>query len=57
MTKFFSDIALDGASPLTLLLSKYMNAKVMGEFTFDEFQTGFKALNCSSTEELKKKMP
>ena len=28
----------------------------MGFYTFEEFQTGFKALNCGSVEEMKKKM-
>lgn len=31
--------------PVTLLISKYMNAETMGFYTYEEFETGLKALN------------
>lgn len=54
MEKFFNDIGLDPASPLTLLISKYMEAKTMGFYTFDEFQTGFNNMRSGSIQDLRK---
>lgn len=48
MAKFFNDIGVDAASPLTFLISKYMEAKTLGFYTFDEFKTGFANMRCGS---------
>jgi hypothetical protein len=57
MEKFFKDLGVDPMDPVTLQLSKYMQANTMGVYTLDEFETGFRALGVSSISELKKKLP
>ena len=34
LEKFFGDLGLDPSSPLSIVLSKYMKASTMGEYTF-----------------------
>jgi hypothetical protein len=55
--KFFEDLGVDPMDPVTLLVSRYMKAETMGFYTQQEFETGMKALNCSTTQELKHMMP
>lgn len=52
--KFFNDIGVDAASPLTLLISKYMDAKTMGFYTYEEFSNGFNNLRCGTVQEMRK---
>ena len=42
--------------PVTLVISKYMQAECMGVYTFEEFERGFKALGVTSIQELKNKL-
>ena len=39
--------------PVTLVISYYMDAKNMGEFTKSEFKAGFEALEASSVDDLR----
>jgi hypothetical protein len=55
--KFFEDLGVDPMDPVTLLVSRYMKAETMGFYTQQEFETGMKALNCSTIQELKHMMP
>ncbi len=42
---------------VTLVLSKHMGAETMGEFSFEEFDRGFKDLGAQSISDLKTKLP
>lgn len=56
--QFYSDLGVDPqADNITLLISYYMDAKTMGEYTWEEFKFGFNKLGVSSTAELKSKLP
>lgn len=51
--EFFEDLGVDSMDPVTLVISYYMDAKNMGEYTKTEFKTGFEAMGVSSIAELK----
>lgn len=51
--EFFSDLGVDAMDPVTLVVSYYMGAKNMGEYSQTEFINGFKALGWSSIHDLK----
>ena len=55
--KFFADLGVDPMDMVTLVISKHMNAETMGEYTFEEFDKGFKELGCQSISDLKNKLP
>ena len=55
--KFFTDIGVDPMDPVTLLISKYMGAETMGFYTWEEFESGFKALGANSIEDVRNKLP
>jgi len=55
--KFCEDLEVEPSDPITLVISRYMGAAVMGEYTKEEFFKGFQRLNCKSVKELKKKLP
>jgi len=42
---------------LQLIISYYMNAQAMGEFSKEEWTSGLVKLSCDSIESLKKKLP
>jgi len=54
--EFFNDLDVDQMDPVTLVISYYMGAKNMGEYSKSEFKQGFQALNWSSLAELKSKI-
>lgn len=48
--KFYSELGVDAqADTITLLISYYMGAQTMGEYTWDEFKFGFNKLGVSTT--------
>mmetsp|Transcript_10145 Transcript_10145/g.17665 ORF Transcript_10145/g.17665 Transcript_10145/m.17665 type:complete len:248 (-) Transcript_10145:498-1241(-) len=51
------DLAVQPEDEVMLVISSYMNAKTMGEFTKEEFSTGMFKMGCDSSEKLKKKLP
>mmetsp|Transcript_8845 Transcript_8845/g.22747 ORF Transcript_8845/g.22747 Transcript_8845/m.22747 type:complete len:173 (+) Transcript_8845:361-879(+) len=51
------DLKVDPSDPVTLVISKYMGAGVMGEYTKQEFFRGFQRLECDSVAALGKKLP
>lgn len=55
--EFFADLDVDSMDPVTLVISYFMNAKNMGEYSKTEFKTGFEAMGCSSMADLKRKIP
>ena len=55
--RFCEDLEVDPSDPITLVISMYMDAAVMGEYTKEEFYRGFQRLNCDSIKALKKKLP
>ena len=57
LQKFFNDIGVEPVDPVTLLISKYMQAKTMGFYTWEEFECGFKSLGAQSIAEFKQKLP
>lgn len=54
---FCEDLKIDPSDPITLVISKYMGAQVMGEYTQEEFLRGFQRLGCETVDALKKKLP
>jgi len=44
INQFLDDLELDPLDPVTLVISFYMDAKNMGEYTQTEFVRGFKKL-------------
>mmetsp|Transcript_6970 Transcript_6970/g.14617 ORF Transcript_6970/g.14617 Transcript_6970/m.14617 type:complete len:186 (-) Transcript_6970:205-762(-) len=57
IAKLCEDLGVDPTDPITLVISRYMGAAVMGEYTKEEFFRGFQRLNCDSVKALKKKLP
>ncbi|WZN63947.1 defective in cullin neddylation protein [Chloropicon roscoffensis] len=55
--RFCDDLGVDPSDPITLVISRYMAAATMGEYTKDEFFRGFQRLNCDSVSAMKKKLP
>lgn len=55
--QFCEDLGVDPSDPVTLVISMYMGASVMGEYTKDEFCKVFQKLNCESVKELVSKIP
>ena len=55
--QFCADLGVDPSDPITLVISRYMGANVMGEYTKEEFFRGFQRLNCDSVKAMKKKLP
>lgn len=54
--EFFTDLGIDPMDPVTLVISFYMQAKTMGEYTKAEFKRGFEEMGCSSVSDLKRKL-
>jgi DCN1-like protein 1/2 len=48
---------VDPMDIVTLVISKHMGAETMGEYSFEEFDKGFKDLGVQSINELKGKLP
>lgn len=44
VSEFFNDLGVDQMDPVTLVISYYMEAKNMGEYTKTEFKQGFEKL-------------
>ncbi|CDW86113.1 UNKNOWN [Stylonychia lemnae] len=58
ITLFFEHLGVNVASdPVVFLISYYMDAKTMGFYTLEEFQTGMMKLGVSSIDDLRKKLP
>jgi len=55
--QFCADLGVDPSDPITLVISRYMGANVMGAYTKEEFIRGFQRLNCDSVKAMKKKLP
>ena len=52
---FFKDLGLDAETDITVLLvSKYMGATQMGEYSYDQFKKGCEALGCENIADWKK---
>ena len=49
---FFKDLNIDPMDPVTLVISYYMEAKNMGEYTSSEFVKGFSKMECNSLPDL-----
>lgn len=54
---FCQAMQVDPQDPVMLVLSYYMQAKSMCNYTRQEFQTGLESLACYSMEELRRKIP
>ena len=52
-----ADIGVEPADVVTLVVSYFMKAANMGEFTHDEFITGMRAMGCDTAAKLKDKIP
>jgi len=52
-----ADIDVEPADVVTLVLSYFMKAVNMGEFTKDEFVGGMRAMGCDTAAKLKDKLP
>lgn len=52
-----SDLGVEPADVVMLVIAFYMNAATMGEFTKDEWSSGLLKLSCDTLDKLKKKMP
>lgn len=55
--QFFKDLNIDPMDPVTLVISYYMEAKNMGEYTLSEFTKGFTQLQCNSIADLVYQIP
>lgn len=44
VSKFYAELGLDLEDPVVLLISFYMDAQNMGEYSQEEFEKGMKAI-------------
>ena len=58
LQQFFEDLGINGGTDIiTMYISYKMNEANMGTITQQEFMTGFRAMNVSTMEDLKKRVP
>lgn len=57
MGRFCEDLAVDPSDIVMLVLSWYLNAKTMCEYTRDEFIGGLAKLGCDSIEKIRRRLP
>lgn len=54
---FCEELGIDPQDPVILVLSWFMEAAAMCEFTRSEFVRGFEKLECQSVDDLRAKLP
>lgn len=57
ITKFCEDLEVDPTDIVVLVISYYMNAQVMCEYSKEEFTSGLVKLGVDSVDKLKRKLP
>ncbi|KAG2494561.1 hypothetical protein HYH03_007327 [Edaphochlamys debaryana] len=57
ITRFCEDLEVDPTDIVVLVVSYYMNAAVMCEYSKDEFTSGMVRLGCDAIDKLKRRLP
>ncbi|KAK9789364.1 hypothetical protein WJX73_000465 [Symbiochloris irregularis] len=57
ITQFCSELEVDPADIVMLVISQHLNAASMGEYTKTEFEEGMEELGCDTMVKLKRKLP